>query len=155
MTQHNLFGGPPDNVVKAKPEPVLTTREISRLVKYYTANIRLHSVQETRGVFRQIQKLLESKDGRTTLTPQNVADAIKNYANDAFTKSLPQQRRKHIRSFFTYENVSVWMKPLAPRAKPQSALSQAMEQLETRKPAPIAQPPVVASSDESDEPVVF
>lgn len=149
-----LFDTTEPQTPPVKPEPVLTTREISRMVSYYSKKIRLHSVQETRGVFRLIAKLMEPhKTGRKPLEPQQIADAIKNYEQDQFVQSLPQQRRKHIRTFFTYENIVVWMKPQSSyRVKDQSVRTLA-EAEERFKPIPLqpAQPPI----ESEDEPVEF
>ena len=149
MTQEHLFK-------KAEPEkePVLTTREISKLVNYYLKNVRLHSVQERQGVIKNIQRILEGKPGREPISPQDIADALKNYANDEFTKSLPQQQRKHIRSFFTYENLLVWRRPAVRKPVRRDNSLNALEQLETvMKPRSLPQPPSV--EEEPEEAVEF
>lgn len=149
MAQENLF-------TEAEPEsePVLSTREISRYVNYYKKNIRLHPPQETAGVFRNIQRLLEPKDGRKTLSPQDIADALKNYANDVYIQSLPQQQRKHIRAFFTYENIVVWMKPAVRKPVHRDSSLTALEHVENAmKPGPLSQPPSV--EEEPEEAVEF
>jgi hypothetical protein len=150
-----LFGAEPEKVKPAKPEPVLTTREISRLVRYYNEKIRLHSVQDTRGVYRQIQLLLAPKAGRELISPQDVADAIKNYEKDDFTKSLPQQRRMSMRRFFTYENIFVWRKPAVVKSVRRDKSFDTLDRVEANM-RPVESAPTPPATDEpGDEKVTF
>ena len=147
-----LFDDTPEpETPKAEDPVVLTTREISRFVSFYSKNVRLHSVQETKGVFTAIKRLLagNAKKGQRPLLPQEIADALKNYSNDPFTQRLDQRQRKHMRSFFTYETVTVWLKPIVrrPAVQREEALDR-LEQLGRRRAAPIAPPPTIEPETE-------
>lgn len=155
MTQSALFGGAP--APEPKEEPVtLTTREISRFVTFFKTEVRLHTVQETSGVFNNIKRLLagNEKKGQRPLLPQEIADALKNYANDPFVQSCDQRTRKHIRSFFTYETIIAWLKPVQPRQPRQAAAPReaALDNLEVlgqrRRAAPLKPPPTIVTQEE-------
>ena len=110
--------------------PEVSTRELSRICTFYYKKVRPHSPQESRGIFQQLQRLL--KKG---ITPEMLQIAVENYANDPWVKSIDPRTRKNIRSFFAYENVLLWQKPVQrPQAQtkarsPEQALD-ALEQLD-------------------------
>jgi hypothetical protein len=79
----------------------MTHREISRLVKFYCENIRAHDRPQMVGVFRIIEKLLES------VTEEQIDTALRNYA----AYKCDVRYRKHIRSFFQKETILQWQTP--------------------------------------------
>jgi hypothetical protein len=161
VIEQNLFSLPEDNPTPEPEEPAavaLSTREISRYVTYYKKNVRPHSLSETKGIFGAIKRLLAGsvKHGRRALEPQEIADALKNYANDPYVKSVDHRLRKHIRSFFTYETVVVWLKPIAARGQPKDVALQQMDVISQRIPAvSIPLPPTVVYDDDEPEPTSF
>jgi hypothetical protein len=160
-TQDSLFADLEASapVVQSEPEPVLTTREISRYINYYKKHVRSHSVAETAGVIRNIQRILAGKPGLEPISPQDIADAIKNYQNDKFIQNLPPARRKHVRSFFTYENILAWRKPIAQCAKPGRRTDGSLNTLQNVeqhfRPVTVTPPVAIEPIEDEHEEVEF
>ena len=93
----------PDPTPSGRPKP--STRELWAFVAYYNEHIKAHSKEQQTGVLRNIQLVLDKLD------VEDVALALENYAADPWRKANPRFS-KHIRSFFTYEVVKEWLKPV-------------------------------------------
>jgi hypothetical protein len=102
-----------------EPEPPPTEvpppRYLSRYVTYYCREIRPHPANETKGVIRQIQRLLAKGE----ITLEMIETALRNYRNDPFRQQSDPRLRKHIRTFFAEPNIKVWQTPVrTTRIKP-------------------------------------
>lgn len=107
MTEQRLFSDPLDGPEpEPEPESEYSTRELSQFLRFYNEKIRKHSTAETRGVIRQIQRLL--KKG---VTVEMIRAALQNYAADEWRKAQDPRYSKHIRSFFTQEFIQEWQAP--------------------------------------------
>ena len=85
----------------------LTSREKGRFVNFYCKRIRQHAPHERQGIMRIIDSTL-----RKGVTPEQIQIALENYEQSV--QGLDVRLRKHIRSFFTAENIRLWQTPLRP-----------------------------------------
>jgi hypothetical protein len=84
--------------------PTLTQREKGRFVNFYCQRIRKHSKQECVGIMRIIDATL-----RKGVTPEQIQVALEHY--EKWSRGRDQRFLKHIRSFFTAENIRQWQTP--------------------------------------------
>lgn len=115
------------------PQPAPTTRELSRLMKYYNEKIKPHSKSQCVGVLRNIQRLLASG---TAL--EDIALALENYANDPWRKANDLRYTKAIRSFFMPDVIAEWQTPRPQFVKPGLPEIQFMP---TVQPSPVTVTP--------------
>jgi hypothetical protein len=103
----------------------VSTRDISKLVKFYNEQIRPHSQAEQLGIFRTIQRLLAKG-----LTMAQMSRALQNYAADDYVKASDPRLRMNIRSFFSEAIIKLWQEPV--RRKALDSSLAVLDQLEAQ-----------------------
>ena len=141
---------PPDQTAAAAPDPVVDsrpTRELGRFISFYKKNIRDCTSQECVGVIRNIQRLIEKG-----IAAEDIATALRNYADDEWRKSQDPRFSYAIRTFFSEAKIKEWLTPKEKRAfKEKPALPQVnFTPLERPKPAALL-PVIHELNEEADE----
>jgi hypothetical protein len=136
----DVGGVPPEGQESAK----YTTRELGRLLGFYKKHIRDYTPEESRGVIRNIQRML---DKGTEL--EDIATAVQNYAEDEWRKSQDPRYSMPVRTFFSAAKIKEW---LTPRERPVS-MKPALPQIHftpLERPKPV-QPTLLPVEEESFE----
>ena len=116
-----------ENVEDTRP-----TRELGRFISFYKKNIRDVSSQDCIGVIRNIQYMLNKG-----ISAEEIATALRNYADDEWRKSQDPRFSYAIRTFFSAAKIKEWQTPKAKQpfnAKP-SLPQVKFTPLERPKPA--------------------
>lgn len=94
-----------------KPSAKYPTRELGRLLSFYKKNVRDYLPQESVGVIRNIQRLIDKG-----IEYQDIVQALKNYADDEWRKNSDPKYTMGVRTFFTEVKVKEWINPIKRKA---------------------------------------
>jgi hypothetical protein len=131
-----------NNPTKDRPAAVEdpdSTRQLSKFKTFFLQNIKSVSDREQLGVIRQIQRIVAKG-----VTHEQIAIALRNYADDPFRKESDERFTKNIMSFFTETCIKEWQTPLPvsrTRERRQSPELDRLDALEALNPEPVPFPP--------------
>lgn len=89
-----------------KPSAKYPTRELGRLLSYYKKNVRDFTPSESTGVIRAIQRMIDKGIGL-----EDIAQALRNYAEDEYRKSQDTRFSHAVRTFFSEAKIKEWLEP--------------------------------------------
>ncbi len=128
------------------PSAQRTTRELGRFLKYYKEKIRDYTADESVGVIRNIQRMLDNG-----ITAEDIATALHNYAEDEYRKASHPTFTMSVRKFFSQAKIQEWITPVK-RTPPMAYTKPSLPQVAftpLERPQPVV--PAMHNNTEEDD----